>query len=296
MSEFPHGSHSRAADPSGEPIQGHLTEDPEYTADELAEDFADWLSDMDAENFDEETLDAFLEELDRQDPLSLSFDVHASLEAFHEKFSPLFAAQSGEPVPRERGKRRLFLRAVTAAATIAVMLASMMTAQAFGLDVFGFFASWTNDIFFFSKNQEAPVYPLAEGESAEFDTIEDALSAFNIDTPMAPSWYPDRIGEFEVTGSVANQTMEICATSGGENSDLLVSYSEFSDQSGPLFVIEKDQNNITLYEKDGHSHYIMADNGLSKATWVVDNIQCIIFGTVSQDEMIKIIDSIYEVV
>lgn len=296
MSEFPHGSHSRAADPSGEPIQGHLTEDPEYTADELAEDFADWLSDMDAENFDEETLDAFLEELDRQDPLSLSFDVHASLEAFHEKFSPLFAAQSGEPVPRERGKRRLFLRAVTAAATIAVMLASMMTAQAFGLDVFGFFASWTNDIFFFSKNQEAPVYPLAEGESAEFDTIEDALSAFNIDTPMAPSWYPDKVGEFDVTGSVTPCGIDICASSNDEVTSLMISFSEFSEQTGPSFVIEKDNTNVSPYEKGGHSHYIMTDNGLCTATWIVGDIQCMIFGFISQDEMIKIIDSIYEVV
>ena len=296
MSEFPHGSHSRAADPSGEPIQGHLTEDPEYTADELAEDFADWLSDMDAENFDEETLDAFLEELDRQDPLSLSFDVHASLEAFHEKFSPLFAAQSGEPVPRERGKRRLFLRAVTAAATIAVMLASMMTAQAFGLDVFGFFASWTNDIFFFSKNQEAPVYPLAEGESAEFDTIEDALSAFNIDTTMSTSWNPDKVGEYDVTGSVTDQGMEIHAVSNDEMTALTIDFSEFSPESGPLFVIEKDKANTLLYENGGYSHYVMSDNGLCKATWIAGDIQCMIFGFVSRDEMIKIIDSIYEVV
>lgn len=296
MSEFPHGSHSRAADPSGEPIQGHLTEDPEYTADELAEDFADWLSDMDAENFDEETLDAFLEELDRQAPLSLSFDVHASLEAFHEKFSPLFAAQSGEPVPRERGKRRLFLRAVTAAATIAVMLASMMTAQAFGLDVFGFFASWTNDIFFFSKNQEASVYPLAEGESAEFDTIEDALSAFNIDTPMAPSWYPDKVGEFDVTGSIINHNMDIFASYSNGAISLSVNFLEFSKETGPTILIEKDSTNVQLYEKGEHLHYILTDNGQCKATWVSDNIQGIIFGSVSQDEMIKIIDSIYEVV
>lgn len=295
MSESLHGPRRNRAGQTEKPLQNHLAEDSyeEDPARELAEDFADWYCTAAPEDFDEETLDVFLEELDKQAPLELSFDPQAALERFHSKVSSLSKAGSEAPARRARPR---FRRLAAIAATAAVLLGSMMTVQALGVDVFGFFANWTNDIFFFSSNQQSKTYPLALGESAEFESVEAALEAFGVEASVVPGWYPDDIGEFTVTGSVFDSGMDIYAVSDGGERLLTINYAEFDEDAGPLRFIEKDASGVLLYEKGGYAHYIMEDHGLYTTTWIADNMQCVIAGFISRDEMIQVIDSIYEVV
>ena len=41
------------------------------------------------------------------------------------------------------------------------------------------------------------------------------------------------------------------------------------------------------------THYIVTDHGHCKAAWTIDNIQCVITGPLTVEEMKQIIDSIY---
>lgn len=179
------------------------------------------------------------------------------------------------------------------------MMMTMISAQAFGVDIFAFFARWTDDIFFFS-NEETKVletrnYPMAEGESAEYKSIDEALTAFNVDSPFSPSWIPDYLGDWEVIGSVMPYGMRIFAVAGDESNVLTWEILEFPLQDGPAFIIEKSPGDVHRYESHGQLHYIIEDNGCYKATWTVDNIQCVITGFITEEELTKIIDSIYEV-
>ena len=179
------------------------------------------------------------------------------------------------------------------------MLFRSISAQAFGVDVFGFFAHWTDETFYFSggtsQTQQTKSYPLAIGESAEYESLEEALSEFQIDSVLAPSWYPEGIGALTVSADVSADGMRIYAVSDSENPFVSLSISDFDTEVGPPSVIEKDGSTVTPYEAGGCVHYIMSDGKWCKATWIVDNLQCIVRSNIPEDEMLKIIDSIYEV-
>ena len=79
-----------------------------------------------------------------------------------------------------------------------------------------------------------------------------------------------------------------------EDSSFTLSISDFDEEVGPTTIIEKDDSNVILHEAGGRIHYIINDGRWCNATWIVDDLQCIIGGNITNDEMIKIIGSIYE--
>lgn len=260
----------------------------------LEDDFFDWFEAADAEELEDGTLDGFLEELERAEPLPGGFDPQKSLADFHEKYAAFL-----EPQREEKRQNHISRRAFFAAAAVAAVLASMMTAQALGVDIFGFFGRWTDDIFTFTDSPDEAGYqernrwyPLEEGESAKFSSLDEALTEFQIDLPLVPKWFPERFGEFEVTGSVMPYGMWVFASSEGQEDFLSIEYSEFGED-GPLLVIEKDKDDPILYESGGMTHYIVTDHGHCKAAWTIDNIQCVITGPLTVEEMKHIIGSIY---
>lgn len=264
---------------------------------QLEDDFFDWFETADADAFEDGTLDGFLEELEQADPLPGDFDPQKSLEDFHQKYAAFL-----EPQKEEKRQNRLLRRTFFAVAAVAAVLASMVTAQALGLDIFGFFGKWTDDVFTLTDSadkagyqEQKRNYPLAEGESATFPSLDLVLKAFEVDLPLVPQWFPDRFGEFEVTGSVTPHGMEIFAFTGGKEdpeASLSVQYTELGDD-GPFSFIEKDENPPITYESGGISHYIVTDHGICSAIWIRNNIECIIGGTVTIEELKQIIDSIY---
>ncbi len=261
---------------------------------QLEDDFFDWLETADAEELESGTLDGFLEELERVDPLPGGFDPERSLADFHEKYAALL-----EPQSRGRRQNRMSRRAFWAVAAVIAVLASMVTVQAFGMDIFGFFGRWTDERFTFTGSADKAGYqekdrnyPFAEGETAEFSTLDEALEAFRINLPLVPHWFPERFGELEVTGSVMPSGMLIFASSGEGEQFLTVEYSEFGED-GPAVVVEKDKNETIVYETNGMRHYIVTDHGDCRAAWTVDNILCIICAPITVEEMERIIGSIY---
>lgn len=261
---------------------------------QLEDDFFDWFETADAEELEDGTLDGFLEELERADPLPGGFEPQKSLADFHEKYAALL-----EPQREEKRQNHISRRAFFAAAAVAAVLASMVTAQALGVDIFGFFGRWTDDIFTFTDSEDEAGYqernrwyPLEEGESAKFSSLDEALTEFQIDLPLVPKWFPERFGEFEVTGSVMPYGMWVFASSEGQENFLSIEYSEFGED-GPPLVIEKDKDDPILYESGGMTHYIVTDHSHCKAVWTIDSIQCVITGPLTVEEMKQIIDSIY---
>lgn len=260
----------------------------------LEDDFFDWFEAADAEELEDGTLDGFLEELERMDPLPGDFDPQKSLADFHEKYAALL-----EPQKEEKRQNHISRRVFFAVAAVAAVLASMVTAQAFGVDIFGFFGRWTDERFTFTSSADEAGYQeqdrsyfLEEGETAEFSSLEEALEAFQINLPLAPHWFPEGFGELKVTGTVMPYGMFIFANSEGREQYLMVEYSEFGE-NGPTVVVEKDGNETIVYETNGMQHYIVMDHDYCKAAWTIDNIQCVIAGPLTVEEMERIIDSIY---
>ena len=265
---------------------------------QLEDDFFDWFETADAEELEDGTLDGFLEELERVDPLPGGFDPERSLADFHEKYAALL-----NPQKVETRKSRISRRAFFAVAAVVAVLASMVTAQAFGVDIFGFFGRWTDERFTFTGSEgeagyqeKEQSYFLEEGETAEFSSLDEALEAFRINLPLVPHWFPERFTEFAVEATVTSRGMDIIAESfpviEGRQETLRVVYTEFGEE-GPAIAIVKDEKNPIIHECEGITHYITTDRDYCTGSWIQNNLLCMIAGTVTVEEMEQIIDSIY---
>ena len=260
---------------------------------QLEDDFFDWFETADAEELEDGTLDGFLEELERMDPLPGGFDPQKSLADFHEKYAALL-----NPQKVETRKSRISRRAFFAVAAVVAVLASMVTAQAFGVDIFGFFGRWTDERFTFTGSEgeagyQKRFYPMEEGQTTTYSSLRDALDDFQLDLPLFPFWIPERFPEQEAVGTVTPDGLRIrtsfFAEEEGGQEALTVEYSE-SGEEGLADVMEKAS---LIYEAGEISHYVTTEQDHCTAVWIQDDLQCEISGDITEEEMKDILDSLY---
>lgn len=175
-----------------------------------------------------------------------------------------------------------------AAATVALLFALMVGAQASGLNVFGALAQWTSETFHFGPGQ-------SEIQSENYQSFLNALVENKIATKLAPTWLP--------SGFVASEP-EIKNNDGSIS--ILIS---FSNVEGDTFSIdidryisqpdnfenkffEKDDVSVEPYLSHDKTFYIFSNTDSIMATWSEDFLLEIIWGDLSENDIKAIIDSI----
>lgn len=174
-----------------------------------------------------------------------------------------------------------------AAATVALLFALMVGAQASGLNVFGALAQWTSEVFHFGSGQ-------SEIQSENYQAFLNALVENKIATKLAPTWLP--------SGFVASEPI---VKNDDESISILIS---FSNAEGDIFHIdidrytsqielvngsfEKDPTFVESYLSRGKTFYIFSNIDSITATWAEDSIIETIWGNLSENDMKAIIDSI----
>ena len=280
----------------------------EKTIEQLTDEYTALLQRAASGNIDLDLMQAYLDAMDEKDPIPFALEEPATYEQFAEKHAAMLEEldrpvqsmklhTSEQQRPVEKHSRGVLRRVVPVAAAAALVLGTMISAQALGFDVFGKIARWTEETFHFSSARQTSAvgtkYPLAEGEQMTFETLEDAVDAFGITAPIIPKRIPDRFSLAEVTAL--------------HNADGIEIYAEYEDDGGKeLFaidyrtvtvedetIIEKDAASVGLYEKNGIAHYLITDMGCEKAIWQNGELECWVTGMVSRQEMREIIDSIY---
>ena len=285
-----------------EQIHSHLKYDSNEQTERLRDELADLLFQSDNESFDDNRLEALLDALDQADPLPELPDTEESLIAFHEKYAPLFASAeaasaqntTSSAFSEKKHFRRPFLKILPIAAALVLLLGSM-SAQAFGFDLFGALARWTAEIFHIGSD-EVPhaaitLRPLAEGESANYDSLQEAVEAFGITEPIVPTWIPERFELMNVTASNREGKIFICAEYVHEDEFLQIRYNEIETNSN---IVEKESRPVRYHSYGNIEHYLVSDLGWTKAIWQNGSLECCFAGNTSEQEMIDMIDSVYE--
>ena len=181
-------------------------------------------------DIDLELTRAYLDAMDEKEPIPFALEETATYERFAEKHAAmleeldrpvqsmeLHASEQQRPV--EKRSRGALRRTIPVAAAAALILGTMISAQAMGVDVFGKIARWTEETFHFSSVEQAAVitkYPLAEGERMTFETLEDAVDAFGITAPIVPKRIPDGLSLTGVTALYNASGIEIYAAYVGD--------------------------------------------------------------------------------
>ena len=241
---------------------------------------------------------------EREGPIE--FDVDAAWEELMQVYAdsePLYsvtdvddAAEEVEHSPKKKS-HPLAHRMFPIVAALVIFMASLVTVQALGIDIFGIMARWTSEVFHFADTAipyaVVQTNPLAEGEVKVYDTLQEAVDDFGIDVPLVPTVLPERFGSPEITATTTDGRVSIRAVYRANGDYLRISFVEVAVKD--FGVTEKNVDTVKDVFLMGIHHYITVDENRMKATWKNGELECHIFGNITSQELEDAVKSIYEV-
>lgn len=276
-------------------------ERPQYPVNDLNEILLDELTqrcgDTDFSDKDLARLDALFTalETDGDLPEVPQEDVERRLAQLRQQRPTLTETEKTEE--KRRPARRTARRVVILAAVL-VLVVSAVSLQAFG-NVFQRVAQWTSQIFRLTPEHAAEDSArlthndMVPDESRTYGSVAEMTEDLGVQGQLFPSWVPERFGEPTDCGAVeldSGTRLRVMYEAGEDW--LSLSYYDISRDDNTI-VIEKDQAAAEMWTYGGIPHYHISDMDLEKVTWVDGDIQGVITGSVSREELQQIVASIY---
>lgn len=281
------------------------------SAVELATALEYILDTMTEEDYDEAVIDAYLDALDRKAPMPEIPDAAEAYADFQQRLrdmqpnaTPLAVCTSAKHPSRPCHILRVGL---IAAVAIMLMLGGMITAQAAGIDVFGAFARWTENVFSYGRirdgnpgdttdspieNSQKPVL----NNGLEYASLQDALDAYNIMEVTAPTWFPEGYVLTELSVIAFNSLDAFTLNAGYENDGILLSISIMRYSDAPVQQVEKTDTVVESTEINGTTFHFIENTDSSTVAWVTEHYECHIWGPYNMgiDVLRKMVDSMFD--
>ena len=287
-------NHSPKGD--GSQINEHLDN---MSIDELTDALTDMWDATDDLTYSAAWMDECLKKIDQIEDAP-EFDVDASLNNFLSKHSRLVECASRTSENSSPNTSR-WKPSIAAAIAVLVVLGSLVTAQALGIDVFGAIARWTTETFHFatsSQNVDTLNTDIqnSDGHSpdGEYSSLQEALDACGIDQNVSPQQLPDgfELARVSVYSLPSQVEIEAVYTSNDRMFSLAILQYSSPEVVGQT-IFEKDSEDMILYNKNGITYYIMSNNQQLTAVWMPQELLiCTVTGDLSIDEVKSLIDSI----
>lgn len=267
-----------------------------------------------------------MEQREEENPTGRLVDVDHALEEFqafyntpegegcslypeHSEKNTMYSQASADhsvPASQHYRRRRVFRACITVAATIALLFTILVGVQAFGVDVFGALARWTESAFSFGPIQsEQPVeasstpgqlvsisnYP--SELPAEYQELWTELKSHGVDGFMFPTYIPDgfQIEENDLYVQPEFNRVDFTVWYVDDSNDIIFSilYSENTSR-----VYEKDARNVEVYKQKDREYYIFSNNNRNVAAWCTNGLEYSLSTTISVLELKTILDSMYQ--
>lgn len=252
--------------------------------EELLDRLADCLYSFKGEA-DIAAIDRCLEELEQAGVPGEGFDVERSLQEFHERYAPAFETRASQNKKKGFRVRRPLARIAIIAAAIC---AFMVTAQASGFDILGAIARWTSEQFAFVKVDDK--YDPSPG--LQYDSLQDSLDNWNVVEKLAPNRFPEGTVLSDIMVRQEKENVVFSAKYTLREEMFRISIRKTNE--APYFEVEINDNDIEVYLAGGVEHYLMADVKQRKVLWNNGPWECYIAGDLTREELLLMIDSIYE--
>lgn len=199
-------------------------------------------------------------------------------------------------MPEEKPKTVAFpmwlRRAATVAAVLAIFLVVATTSvNAFGYDLWGKVATWSQEFFHFEDEIQGTEGSEPDKDNpVEYESLQDALDAYRIEQRLAPQRLPDGYKLADLL--VLNSPRELSISAKYERTEDKIRISIRRLVGSKPEETEKSESVVLVYDANGVTYYILSNYEETKATWVVGEFECYIAGTITIEEMKAIIDSI----
>ena len=277
-------------------INEHLNNMP---IDKLTDALADMWDAADDFTYSAAEMDACLEKIE-QTEVAPEFDVDASLNRFLDKHSRLVECAS-RTSKKSRPNTSRWKPSIAAAIAVLVVLGSLVTVQAFGIDVFGAIARWTDETFRFTSSLQNSADPDSDTQNSnnqspdgEYTSLRDALDACGIKQNVIPQQLPNgfELAKVSVYSLPSQVEIEAMYTSNDRIFSLVIFRYNSPEVVGQT-IFEKDSEDMILYDKNGITYYIMSNNQQLTAVWMPQELlTCTITGDLSIEEIENLLDSV----
>lgn len=262
------------------------------------------LAQMEVEEVDVELVRSITAILaSREEEKGHEIEPHSAYETFQQEYAgtpALFpeasasaeTAVKGNSVPRQYRPYRFIKAVIVAAVIMALLLGTTIVANASGLDLWGIITRWTKDVFGIrgESSYSSPIHP---EEADVYYHLRTALAEHGVSQSVVPSYVPEGYSKEEVG---FEETFEgyyaFCSLSNGENR-IILRYV-ISNTQQPTRYYTKDDVVPEIYCFNNIDHHIMTNEQEYIISWTNENIVCDISGVLNYDDVILMIDSIYE--
>ncbi len=233
-----------------------------------------------------------------------SVDVDAAWQEFNTHYNTpegknacLYPIQTPTEGAAPKKARRVVWKALSAVAAI-FTLVLILTVPVFGeKNLIEYVGQWTKDHFNFSDGKYHSEYA-EEGsgdiafKNAELIDIYMELLAQGCNARLVPTWIPDGFSLVELTTEETPRNIKVVACFAGGEKNIVLSYAIHTEAVSSLPYYEKDDL-LTVENIAGIDHYFFPNASQNVCAWVSGRIECSISSNISQQELRKMVLSVY---
>lgn len=197
-----------------------------------------------------------------------------------------FAAASVPPekalhADKQRRKRCSKRKAILLAAVICVLLTSLLTVQAAGIDVLGAIARWTTELFSFGKTEERSglvvdgKWPeIDEEQNLQFASLQDALDFYGVTEIEVPQWIPPEFTQETIAVEQNGVWLTFFAEYTNNDEIFIIRYNSYISE--PPTYYEKSGNLLETVEAGGNTYRILQNVDNYVVVWLTPHFECCI--------------------
>lgn len=275
------------------------------TEEELTDGLNEALESMTEESYDSALIDAYLAALDQKAPMPETPDAGTSFVNFKNRVLMTIPIQNDRTSSSRHRARFIWRIGLIAALTIICLMGSMVVAQAFGMDVFGTIARWTNEVFSLGTihsdgaDDGIDMSTLndsridSKGETV-YTSLQEALNDYAITEVYEPTWIPEGYAFESVEADIwpdDNSLIGLFAKYYNGDDFLQIKIERYQGNANEQ--VEKSNVPIETFTIDGFPVYLLENVNSNSAAWATEHYECYISGKVEKQALKQMVLSAY---
>lgn len=256
------------------------------------------LAEVESDDTDVDLIRNITAVLESRDYAGMGIDVRESYQSFVENHSedmPLYdELLKLDDSPKKRKPvrfSRLARIGIVAAVILSFVIVTTGIASAAGIDVWGAITRWTAKTFGVTLGNTEKTIDMNVSNDACQD-IRQILLRYGITENTLPYYLPDGYKLYDSSEVETYVGTVVTAVYRSETGEIVFLYTINPPESSTMYP--KDQEEPLTYEYSGVNHYIFENENEWVTIWQRNDIRCQISGVSSKEELLKIINSIYE--
>ena len=195
-------------------------------------------------------------------------------------------------VPQNRRQRSWMVAVASVVLLLGVLFFTLPgTAQAG--DIRGMLSWWSDSTFRFLNpgKQIGPQAYVYETDRPGLQQVYDAVTEMGITEPIVPRWVPQGTELYSLDVYQLSLDSSLLACLKSEDGNIMFSVIVRNEQASVQY--EKDKETVKIWDMSGTEHYVLSNNVNLAVTWVRNNIECSLTTDYPEEDVYRMIKSIY---